>query len=53
MPIPEVGKGESQEKFISRCMSNEVMVEEYPETKQRYAVCLSQLRKAGRKVPKK
>jgi hypothetical protein len=45
MPIPKPGKGEQQSAFISRCMGNAVMVKEYPDGKQRAAVCHSQWRK--------
>ena len=36
-------KGESERKFVSRCMSEEKM--SFPKTKQRIAVCLSKARK--------
>jgi len=36
-------KGESERKFVSRCMSEEKM--SFPKTKQRIAVCLSKSRK--------
>lgn len=39
MPIPKPKKGESQKDFISRCMSNDTMNDEYPDQKQRTAVC--------------
>jgi len=45
MPIPKPRIDESDEDFLSRCMSDTVMVDEYSDTKQRYAVCQSQLRK--------
>jgi len=45
MPLPVPRKGEEQNKFISRCMSNSVMKREYPDQKQRTAVCFSQFRK--------
>ena len=41
MPLPERNKDESRENFISRCMSNDKVSEEYPDQKQRIAVCLS------------
>lgn len=41
MPLPERNKDESRENFISRCMSNNKVSEEYPDQKQRIAVCLS------------
>lgn len=45
MPIPTPHSNESEKKFLSRCMSNKVMLEEYPDAKQRSAICYSQYRK--------
>jgi HK97 family phage prohead protease len=42
MPIPKPKKDESHDDFIDRCMSDEVMVNEYDDTDQRLAVCESQ-----------
>ena len=54
MPIPKPKKGEKQRAFISRCMSNDTMQREYPDRKQRTAVCFSAWRKVhGGKPPKK
>ena len=39
MPIPTPNSGESNDDFISRCMSNETMVNEYGDEDQRFAVC--------------
>jgi len=44
MPIPKPNQNEDKQKFVSRCMSNETMKKEYPDSKQRTAVCLSQTR---------
>ncbi len=41
MPIPNPGKKESKNEFISRCMGDNVMNKDY-EQKQRYAICMSQ-----------
>jgi hypothetical protein len=41
MPIPTPNKDEDKQVFLGRCMSSEVMKEEYPDSKQRVAVCLS------------
>lgn len=41
MPLPKKDKDESKDKFISRCMSNPTMQSEYPDQKQRVAVCMS------------
>jgi len=44
MPLPKPRKGEKQDAFISRCMGNDLMNKEYPDNKQRAAVCYSQWR---------
>ena len=44
MPIPKREKGEEAQKFMGRCMTADVMKEEYPDQKQRVAVCTSQSR---------
>lgn len=38
MPIPKPQPNEKKEDFLQRCMSDEVMVQEY-ESQQRFAVC--------------
>lgn len=55
MPMIMPHKNEDMKKFTDRCMSDEGIMKEYPDNKQRYAVCMSQLRKArGEKAaPKK
>lgn len=45
MPLPTPNKGEKQDKFLGRCMSNEAMKKEFPNGKQRLGVCFSQFRK--------
>ena len=40
MPTPSIG--ESQSDFVSRCMGDDLMISEYPETAQRAAVCQAQ-----------
>jgi len=45
MPIPKKEENEDSKKFVSRCMGNETMKKEYPDTKQRVAICLGQSRK--------
>tara|TARA_R100001377_G_scaffold22947_1_gene12376 strand:- start:1811 stop:2185 length:375 start_codon:yes stop_codon:yes gene_type:complete len=40
MPIPSKKEGEDKNKFMSRCMGDDVMNKEYPEGQQRYAVCV-------------
>lgn len=49
MPLPSPNKGESQNDFVSRCMSSDMMKSEFPDQKQRVAVCYSQWRKGGTK----
>jgi hypothetical protein len=39
MPLPKPKKDENREDFIERCMSDDNMKKEFPDTKQRYAVC--------------
>jgi hypothetical protein len=46
MPIPSKKPDEDKEKFVSRCMSDEVMKKDYPDSKQRVAVCLGQIKKS-------
>ena len=45
MPLPKPKKGESQSQFVSRCMGNETMKKEYPDQKQRAAICYTQWKK--------
>jgi len=46
LPIPSPS-GEGQDAFISRCMGDSVMNKEFPDQKQRAAVCYSKWRKEG------
>lgn len=39
MPLPEPNSGENKDEFLSRCMSDEKMKQEYSNNAQRYAVC--------------
>ena len=41
MPIPTPTNKESKDEFIVRCMSDDKMASEYPDTNQRYAVCIA------------
>ncbi len=45
MPLPKPRGGEERGAFISRCMGDQVMRDEYPEQDQRAAVCNSQWRR--------
>ena len=40
MPIPKPNAGEAQDDFMSRCVSDQVMLGEYPDDDQRVAVCM-------------
>lgn len=42
MPIPKPNKDEDRQKFVSRCIGDNTMKKEYPDSKQRVAVCLGQ-----------
>lgn len=42
MPLPTKRSGESKPAFIDRCMGNKAAVDEFPDVKQRRAVCESQ-----------
>jgi hypothetical protein len=42
MPIPSRRKDEQKDNFVSRCMSNETMKKDYPDEKQRVAICIQQ-----------
>jgi HK97 family phage prohead protease len=44
MPIPKPKPSENHDEFITRCMDNAIMKEEYPDTDQRLAVCMGQLK---------
>ena len=41
MPIPNRGEKESRKEFLTRCMGDSVMNNEYPDSGQRAAVCMS------------
>lgn len=42
MPIPHRRKDEDKNKFVARCMGDKVMKKDYPDNKQRVAICLDQ-----------
>lgn len=42
MPIPIPKASEEMDTFIERCMADEVMVTEFPNEKQRLAICAVQ-----------
>ena len=45
MPLPMRNKDESREDFIQRCLGDTTMKSEFPNVKQRIAVCNQQLQK--------
>lgn len=48
MPIPEKKPNENNQNFVARCMSSEIMKKEYPDPKQRIAICLGQSKERGK-----
>ncbi len=51
MPLPTPNDDESHDDFISRCMANPTMNDDFPDEKQRNAVCESQWTKDKSSVP--
>ena len=49
MPLPNPKPGEGK-NFIGRCMKSDVMKKEFPNVKQRVAVCFSQLKRGNSRV---
>ena len=49
MPIPRPKGKEKKEKFLSKCMGDSVMVKEFSNGKQRYAVCQSKWKNVKKK----
>jgi len=45
MPIPNPKKSEKEGDFVSRCMGDETMNKDFPDQKQRAAVCYSKFKK--------
>ena len=45
MPLPTKNPEEDKDKFVSRCMSDDIMKSEFPQEDQRVAVCMSQYKK--------
>lgn len=41
MPLPKPTDTDTREEFVNRCMANETMITEFPDTAQRSAVCNS------------
>ena len=45
MPLPKPIKNEKQSEFVSKCMGDSEMLKEFPNQKQRAAVCYGQFKK--------
>jgi hypothetical protein len=50
MPLPSPNKGQKREDFVNICMDNTKMLNEFPDDKQRAAVCYSQWDKSNGSV---
>ena len=48
MPLPKPNKNEKQSEFVSKCMGDEMMNKDFPDQKQRAAVCYSQFKKKAK-----
>ncbi len=46
MPLPSPEGDQPEKDFISDCMSDDKMKEEFPNNKQRFAVCRSQYKQS-------
>lgn len=44
MPIPTPKSDETQKDFVQRCMNDNVMISEYKDKDQRYAICINQFK---------
>ena len=42
MPLPTPKPAENKKEFVRRCMMDNAMITEFPETDQRFAVCNTQ-----------
>jgi hypothetical protein len=49
MPLPSPKGKQKEDSFVQKCMSSETMTKEYPNDKQRVAVCYSQYKQAKKK----
>lgn len=50
MPLPTPKKGQKEEEFIASCMASPTMNKEYPNQKQRAAICYSQFSRKKKKA---
>lgn len=46
-PLPKPKRGETREDYVSKCISNPVMIKEFPDEKQRAAICNQQYKNNG------
>lgn len=44
MPLPKRNIGEPRDEFMERCMQDDIMKSEYPDARQRLAICAVQAR---------
>jgi hypothetical protein len=49
MPLPTPKKNQEEDSFIASCMGSETMNKEYPNQKQRAAICYSQYNRKKKK----
>ena len=49
MPLPKPRDGETQDEFVDRCMSHDLMKSEYTDNDQRLAVCFSLFKNKDKK----
>ena len=49
MPFPRVTKNLSLDEYISRCVSSPIIKKEFPDLKQRTAVCAEHYKAAKKK----
>ena len=52
MPLPSPRKGQSKDDFVNICMDDTKMLNEFPDDKQRAAVCYSQYSKSNANLEK-
>jgi hypothetical protein len=45
MPLPKPTKNQKQSEFVSKCMGDAMMNKDFPDQKQRAAVCYSQFKR--------
>ena len=49
MPIPKPKTNEKQDTFTQRCMGDTVMNKDFPDRRQRYAVCMNSWKQSKKK----